>query len=89
MNGPGLQQLWGETPRHYSHHRSHRTLQLEHKRLANKHQSLSRYHKHIGFERLAHRVEREYLRKGYSLKRAREWGRATAAKVYRERGHRR
>ena len=34
------------------------------------------------FKSLARRVEREYLKKGYSKKRAERIGRATAGKVY-------
>lgn len=41
------------------------------------------------FERLARTVSGEYRRKGYPAKRAEYIGRATAAKVYRERLRRR
>jgi len=34
------------------------------------------------FKRLAKKVEQEYRRKGYSLKRARQIGRATAGKIF-------
>jgi hypothetical protein len=37
--------------------------------------------RHIGFRGLESRVEREYLRKGFSRTRARAIGRATAGKV--------
>lgn len=36
------------------------------------------------FEKLARKVEAEYRKKGYSLKRAREIGQATAGKVANE-----
>ena len=36
------------------------------------------------FDRLSEKVEREYEKKGVSKATAEKWGRATAAKVYRE-----
>lgn len=36
------------------------------------------------FDKLANKVEQEYIRKGYSRKRSEEIGAATAGKVYRE-----
>lgn len=36
------------------------------------------------FERLSEKVAREYEKKGVSKATAEKWGRATAAKVYRE-----
>lgn len=42
--------------------------------------------KHLGFKKLAGKVTREYERKGVSKKKARLWGRETAAKVAREKG---
>lgn len=36
------------------------------------------------FDRLARKVEKEYEREGYDAKKAREWGNATAGKVFRE-----
>jgi hypothetical protein len=36
------------------------------------------------FDRLAEKVTREYEKKGVSKATAEKWGRATAAKVYRE-----
>jgi hypothetical protein len=35
------------------------------------------------FERLEHKIEQEYRKKGYSKKRARSIGYATASKIYR------
>ena len=36
------------------------------------------------FDKLEHRVEREYRKKGYSLKESEYIGKATAGKIYRE-----
>lgn len=41
-------------------------------------------HMHLGFESLEQRVEKEYLKKGYSKARAEKAGKGTAAKVHRE-----
>ncbi|MEM3859506.1 MAG: hypothetical protein QW478_08890 [Candidatus Micrarchaeaceae archaeon] len=38
--------------------------------------------KHIGFNRLANKVAREYRKKGYSAKTARKYGQETAGKIY-------
>ena len=45
---------------------------------------MSHEKKHIGFNRLEHRIEREYEKKGYAKGTAKLFGQETAAKVYHE-----
>lgn len=45
---------------------------------------IKRKSKHIGFDTLAKRIEREYEKKGITRKNAKKFGKETAAKVYRE-----
>lgn len=48
---------------------------------------MSHEKKHIGFNRLEHRIEREYEKKGYAKGTAKLFGQETAAKVFREQQH--
>ncbi len=45
--------------------------------------------KHLGFDRLAAEIAKGYERKGYSKKRATEWGIETAGKVWHEKLYKR
>lgn len=63
------------------HHKAERRREKRHHRSKKTEKRYDSKHKHIGFDSLAARIEKEYEKKGYSKKKAKKIGIETAGKV--------